>query len=323
LLTRKIYDIRAAKEKKRLSNGPFIRPLVRSPHELEGIGSPLKAPSPLPYTPSMTSRSSTSLHPEPTIPSVKSSERGLSFIPSRHTTPFSAHHGSMSPRSSSADVSYNLFAIPQSSISQHSPVHEMDFFIPDAKNKEASRTSTMDVGTVWNLVEKRKQEDTALRAELGWGSQSGLTGSQQTQDPSQSRDAFSSSHGQTNGQTNEVISGLELSDISRFEHFDLLRSKEIGLLGKNEVLPDLHLIPSSGPIAVAREDAQTDCMGRAKLNLNGDKTSLAIEDHKPVWRPVIPQQNEKIDRKTVACNTPTIIEEEDQSEGEDDGISWF
>jgi hypothetical protein len=195
----------------------------------------------------------------------------------------------------------------------------MDFFIPEPKNKEANRTSTMDVGTVWNLVEKRKQEDTALRAELGWGSQSGLTGSQQTQDPSQSRDVFSSSH----GQTNEVISEQELSNISRVEHFDLLRSKEIGLLGENEVLPDLHLIPSSDPIAITREDAQADCIGRAKLNLNSEKTSLTIEDYKPVWRPVIPQQNENIDRKTVACNTPTIIEEDDQSESEEDGISWF
>lgn len=42
---------------------------------------------------------------------------------------------------------------------------------------------TVDMRRVWNLIEERKREDSLLRRELGWGSQSGVSASVQQSQP--------------------------------------------------------------------------------------------------------------------------------------------
>lgn len=319
VLTSKIYDIRAAKEKKRLSNGPFMKPLLRPPSELEGREPPLtRAPSQLPLSPSLTSHSSTSLHPAPSIPSIQSSQHGLAFIPSRQTTPLSAQTTSISSRSSSSSVTYNNFTPWQSTASREEPTHEMNFFVPDPTDTEVNffpRTSSMDVGTVWNLIEKRKQEDKALRIELGRGSQSGITESQQSQQSqhlSDSRDALSSSFAQT-----REVSPRKESATTQIECPDSSGHNNLRALSKKNASPHIPLVPTSGPITVAPERTRPN--ETIKCDERIENTVLSPDEPTVVQVPFVTQS----DREILASNIPAIIEEDNENDSEDDGIAWF
>lgn len=297
-----------------------MRPLHLPPSELESIrATPVKREPPqVPYTPSLISHSSTSLHPQPTAPSIQSSQRGVPFIPSRHPTPFSAQNGSISSSSSSSGMTFNRSAFRQNSIPQESPVHEMDFFIPDPTDKEFNffpRTTSMDVGTIWSLIEKRKQEDRELCYELGWGSQSGITGSQKSQRLSQCRDALSTSH----GQISDITSRAEIVEKSRTGFSNLSRIDDTGSLNRNNILPDLPVAPSSGPITVSTEQTQTKCVERAQNNTKSSSTLSSLDEYDAAQPHIVPPQ----DRCDIASNVKTIMEGDGQSDGEADGISWF
>jgi hypothetical protein len=190
--------------------------------------------------------------------------------------------------------------------------------MPDPTANEINfftRTNSAEVGTVWNLVEKRKQEDKALCVELGWGSQSGITGSQQSQHLSQIRETLSSSH----GPTVEITSRAELSDISRVECTPVSRNDDTGFLRENEILPDLPPVLSSRPRTVWTKQDQAECVRRPQSGSIGRNSSVAVEEDKFVKSAIAPPQ----DGESLAYNIQTIIEEESQSDGEDDGISWF
>lgn len=315
VLTSKIYDIRAAKEKKRLSNGPFMKPLLRPPSELQSIGPPsTRAPSQLPLSPSLTSHSSTSLHPAPSIPCIQSSQQGLSFLPSRHTTPFSAQNTSISSRSSSSSAVYNNFAPWQSTASQDEPAAEINLFVPDPTETEVNffpRTSSMDVGTVWNLVERKKQEDRALRIELGWGSQSGITGSQQSQHLSQSREASSSSH----AQIKETNLREGIAELSRVE-YPYSPPHNPRSLSENDSSPGIPLVPTWGPITGTTVETRPTETTHRDNHL--ENTVRLLDEPKVVQLPLVTQP----ERQNVAFNIPTILEER-ENDGEDEGLPWF
>lgn len=120
--------------------------------------------------------------------SLQSSQtRGSGFIPSHHSSPALAQHGSSVSESisSNSELTWN----PTRADS------EMPF-VPDVNTgvEFFQSTTTNDIGieNVWNLVEERKMEDRSLRTEFGWESQSGMTESQFSQQQRcQSRDAFS------------------------------------------------------------------------------------------------------------------------------------
>jgi hypothetical protein len=73
-------------------------------------------------------------------------------------------------------------------------------FIPETREDEVGffpqqveESETVDMKRIWNLIEERKREDSLLRREFGWGSQSGVSASQMSMQPSlpvfcQSRD---------------------------------------------------------------------------------------------------------------------------------------
>lgn len=173
-----IYDIRAEKERNRRANGPFMKPLFHQPTELTTVTPPPSHIIASPAQTSRTSHSSTSLHPEPTLPSIYSSQHGSGFVPSHHTSPVIAHRGTSSTSSS---ATWNTFT-PQPEINFiPDQTHEVEFF---AKTMDKD---LLDMKSVWNLVEERKREDQLLRAEFGWASQSGIDESQMSQLQSQSQ----------------------------------------------------------------------------------------------------------------------------------------
>jgi hypothetical protein len=170
----------------------------------------------------------------------------------------------------------------------------------------------MDVGTVWNLVETRKQEDKALRIELGWGSQSGITESQQSQHLSDSRDAFSSSYVQKR-ETNLC----EDSATSQIECPESSGHNNPRALGKNSTSPHIPLDPTSGPITVTTEGTRPN--ESRKCDEQIEKIVLSLNEPKVVQTPFVTQS----DREILASNIPTIIEEDNENDSEDDGIAWF
>lgn len=154
-----------------------MKPLLQQPTELTTVTPPL---SYIPESPSKTSHSSTSVRPEPTLPSIYSSQHGAGFIPSHHTSPVIAHRGS----STLSSATWNTFTDGKTSEIQFIPEQtpEIDFF------QKTSDRDPLDMKSVWNLVEERKREDQLLRAEFGWASQSvSQMSRQQSQQPSQSQ----------------------------------------------------------------------------------------------------------------------------------------
>jgi hypothetical protein len=57
---------------------------------------------------------------------------------------------------------------------------EVGFFPEKVEDGE-----TVDMRRIWNLIEERKRDDSLLRREFGWGSQSGVSASQMSIQPSQ------------------------------------------------------------------------------------------------------------------------------------------
>lgn len=153
-----------------------MRPLFRESSELTPASPP---PTQAPQSPSIiTSRSSSSLRPQPTIPSLESSHHGSGFVPSRHSSPAIAQQGSSPSKSSSMSSSWNLF------VRQHTPASDLKF-IPESnlEGEFFSRAKSIDkdpsdMRNVWAMVEERKHEDRLLRMECGWGSQSGMSATQ-------------------------------------------------------------------------------------------------------------------------------------------------
>jgi hypothetical protein len=165
VLVDEIYDIRAEKERKRLENGPFMTPLFHQPTELTTLTPP---PSHHPASPAQTSNSSTSLRPEPTIPSMYSSQHGSGFVPSQYSSPLIAHRGS----STSSNATWNSFTPHSERNFIPNQTEQIDFYANPEKDH-------LDMKTVWNLVEERKLEDQLLCAEFGWEAQSASQMSQQ------------------------------------------------------------------------------------------------------------------------------------------------
>ena len=103
-----IYDIRAAKERKRRANGPFMKPIFHESPELTSTTAP--AASQVPQSPAVPSHSSTSIRAQPTIPSISSSHHGTGFISSHHTSPALAHRGTSPSKPTSSHSSWKHFA---------------------------------------------------------------------------------------------------------------------------------------------------------------------------------------------------------------------
>src|SRR5262245_50496844 len=97
-MTTKIYDIRAAKERKRRANGPFVKPTFHPVPDITARTLPAQtAPSR-----EVPSDSSGSIYPEPSLSSLHSSQtRGSGFIPSHQTSPALAECGSVTSDSCS------------------------------------------------------------------------------------------------------------------------------------------------------------------------------------------------------------------------------
>jgi hypothetical protein len=65
-------------------------------------------------------------------------------------------------------------------------------FIPETREDEVGffpqqmeEGETADMRRIWNSIEERKREDSLLRREFGWESQSGVSASQMSMQPSQ------------------------------------------------------------------------------------------------------------------------------------------
>ena len=184
---RQIYDIRAAKERKRRANGPFMKPVFSPVTELSRKLPTTPVPSSqLPLSPSATSHSSRSLRPEPSVSSVQSSEpRGSGFVPSRHTSPALAQRGSsISDSVSISNLTWNPISVEPGIPFVPDKNDEIDFF-------RSPNANDVDMKNVWNLVEERKLEDKLLCAEFGWGSESLAEDSQMSlQQRGHSRDVW-------------------------------------------------------------------------------------------------------------------------------------
>ena len=185
-----IYDIRASKERRRRANGPFMRPLFREPSETLVSVSPAQLDS-LTRSPAATSHSSTSLRPQPTVPSVRSSQHGSGFVTSQHSSPALAQRATTPSTSTLSTSNRSGFLSQQQPIPQFRFTpdrgEDLDFFSPAKTQRDPS-----DMKSVWALVEEQKQEDELLLKEFGWESQSGATASQGTsQLRSPSRDTIS------------------------------------------------------------------------------------------------------------------------------------
>lgn len=169
-----------------------MRPLFYDPSET--IATQLPTPAKVPLSPTMTSHSSTSLQPQPTVSSIYSSRHGSGFIPSHHTAPTLAQRKSTPSKSNSPSTGWNPFASPNTPISNIKFVPETNFemeFSPRVKSMDKDKS---DMKSVWTMVEEQKQEEQHLRTELGWGSQSGISASQVSlqQQRHQSQDGLSS-----------------------------------------------------------------------------------------------------------------------------------
>src|SRR5579859_6417136 len=143
-------------------------------------------------SPTVTSHSSTSRRVEPTVPSIHSSHSGtgVAFPPSRHTSPATAYYGSPTSITKSTSSGPSFFFAPRQ------PLSELDY-IPESNEgaffSQPVEREPVDMRSIWSLVQERKREDTDLRAECGWASQSesGMSASHGSQwRQSQSRDGY-------------------------------------------------------------------------------------------------------------------------------------
>lgn len=303
-----------------------MRPLFHQSSELT-TSSPRTA-SQIPQSPAVTSHSSTSLRPQPTIPSIHSSQHGAGFAPSHHRpSPAIANRGSSPSKSASSSTSWNPF------LKQYTPAPSDLDFIPEP-NVEVDffpRTKLVDkdpsdIKNLWTLVEEQKREDQLLQTEFGWGSQSGVSASQASlQQRCRSQDAEQVLYGERNRREaiyehdqlrDEVVHGLEHRTFNGME----LYNRRNALTYESTRLHSPHQeIPS---LAQQGSHSLEQCV--SSPDRSNETTDSGISDTpfehttKPNPKAVVQEQPEKgLITKTTFENT------EAEEEGEDEGIPWF
>lgn len=297
-----------------------MRPLFQESSEL----TPAKIPSPpltqAPQSPSIiTSRSSSSLRPQPTIPSLESSHHGSGFVPSRHSSPALAQQGSSPSKSSSTSSSWSLFA------RQHTPASDLKFipeskvegdFFPRAKSVDKDPS---DMRNVWAMVEERKHEDRLLRMECGWGSQSGLSATQvSVQRRRQSVDNIHESQGEIVDEQSQI--GNARDDIShQSQEVHLYRISQSGCRSGRSESPEQQIQTPSLEISFpSHQEPFLPISVRRSASLalgiaSGEDMSDFSCKH---------EENGNVVEETQDFNKQIldVVEEIDE---EDEGIPWF
>jgi hypothetical protein len=323
LLSDEIYDIRDAKERKRRANGPFIKPISYQTTELDTTVTYAPRTSQTPRSPTVASKSSTSLRAEPTLPSIHSSDHGPGFIPSQQSSPLLAEKGSPTSKSTTSKASWNPFLGATQTATPDVP------FIPDSNQdvefftRSRSRDTDLDRRNEWKLFEERKKEDQGLLAELGWRScsTSGISGSQSSQqDPaSQSRDLISNVHGQhgqldlehwpMNGSRQPRFSTSEQARISTPLQMnkDVLNMQDVGPLSRStETNGDRQSLEMKGPAV--------DEAGRDESN------TFLMEDQVGQLSVVVHEVEHCLADQSVKATKKDI---EDEDDDDDEGMPWF
>jgi hypothetical protein len=297
--------------------------LFHQPSEL--TATPTPPPPSIPRSPAVTSRSSTSLHPQPTLPSIRSSRHGSGLIPSHHTSPAFANRGSSPSKSVSSTTSWNPL------ITQYTPASDLEF-IPET-NVESEffprRTSldkdNSDTKSLWTLVEEQKREDQLLRAELGWGSESGVSASQfsQQQQRCQSRDVVNGrlsqydEHNQSRIQRDESSQDdrdRQLHELQRSSRKDISMHKQIRL---HNPLQEITMAVQQEHLSTEEsQSANNRVENRKDINNSNvqDTPSKCIEIEN--LKTAVPEH-----RRSLIDTSVNAIEEE--KEEEDEGIPWF
>jgi hypothetical protein len=299
--------------------------LFHQPSEL--TATPTPPPPSIPRSPAVTSHSSTSLYPQPTLPSIHSSRHGSGFIPSHHTSPAFANRGSSPSKSVSSTTSWNPF------ITQYTPAASDLEFIPET-NVEAEffpRRASLDkdnsdMKSLWTLVEEQKREDQLLRAELGWGSQSGVSASQfsqqqQQQQRCQSREVVNDrlsqcdEHNQSRIQRDESSQDdrdRQLHELQRSSRKDVSMYKEIRL--HNPLQEITMAVQQEHQSTEEYQSANSGVENRKDINNSNvqdtpskcteiENLKTAVHEHR---------------RPLIDTSVKAIEEEED-----DEGIPWF
>jgi hypothetical protein len=301
-----------------------MRPLFHQSSEL--TTSPPRPASQI-QSPAVTSHSSTSLYPQPTVPSIHSSQHGSGFAPSSHRqSPAIANRGSSPSKSVSSSTSWNPF------IKQYTPAPSDLDFIPES-NAEVDFFSKAklvdkdppDIKNLWTLVEEQKREDQRLRTEFGWESQSGVSASQVSlQQQCRSQDAGQVFYGERNqhGTIYEPSQlkgehGLELRTLNKME----LEDRRSVLMHEDTRLQSPRQeIPSS---AQQRSHSLEHC--GSSLDRSNETTGSGMSDtfkhtENENFKAVVQEQPAK---GTIINITSRIAEAEEQEEDEDEGIPWF
>ena len=302
-----------------------MRPLFQQPSELTSAGSSPPRSSQIPQPPSVgTSRSSTSLRPQPTILSLHSSQDGSGFVPSRHSSPVISQKGSSPSKSTSTSTSWNLFArkltpssdlkfIPESTV-------EEDFFPCQTPLDK----DLLDMRNTWALVEDRKREDQLLRMECGWGSQSGPSASQVS--APQMCQSVGAVRYCPDSQGEIIIEGSQIwPRMDEFQEFDP-HEGEYTSHGLEHVFPardskSLEELPQSPPPAasllrchkpLSPMSFPTTATSGAQA-LPGEDTSNGTSKD---------EENESILQETQYLNK-SILHVVEENASEDEGIPWF
>lgn len=328
-----IYDIRAAKERKRRANGPFMMPIFHDTSELNASAASQTLRSSTP-----TSRSSTSVRPQPTVLSLQSSQYGPEFIPSPNSSPASAQRGVSPSKSASSAASWNLFAA-QESPCEISP-SELDF-VPEpcveidlfSRSKSADKDLS-DMKTVWALVEEQKREDQLLQTEFGWGSQSGINASQiSLRQLCQSRDGLPNQYCKqsqenlgrgigllleeaTCGQAGSCVDTL---DNSWHDSSALGNLFTHGRAGSRIVLPGMSQRVHFHTLSRLHEDSNKIWDESARANVN--TPSLGFESGEVEEVQIVGDQDGL--PVVTAHHVIEHKETDDDEEGGSDGIPWF
>ena len=291
--------------------------------------SPTPPVSQIPQSPAVTSHSSTSLRPQPTIPSIHSSQHGSGFAPSNHhPSPAIANRGSSPSKSVSSSTSWNPF------IKQHTPALSDLDFIPES-NVEVDffpRTKLVDkdpsIKNLWTLVEEQKQQDQLLRTEFGWGSQSGVTASQVSlQQQCRRQDAgqvlygelyqHETIYGQSQLRGDEVVHGLEHRTFDGMELHN--RGSVLMYEGTRLRSPrqEIQLPAQQGDHSVEQ------CV--SSLDRSNETTGSGISGtpYKHIENENLNTVVQEQQEKGLTDATLNIAEAEAEEEDEDEGIPWF
>jgi hypothetical protein len=311
-----------------------VRPLFHEPSE-HTAAPPPPPPSRAPISPTITSHSSTSLKPQPTVSSIYSSRHGSGFIPSHHTSPALAQRESTPSKSISSSTSWNPFAVPNTPVSDIKFVPETNFEIEFFPRIKPADKDTLDMKSVWTMIEERKQEEQHLCAEFGWGSQSGISASQTSLQPQrcQNRDGLSDVYGQqsqndVDGECSPITSKQEelfqaeggriiidtiLQDWkqTRPTKESSLREESTGLQSPSEAELVRRIIEPTSFEQRHSTSTEINLSSRTSMDISG--SFFKDKEDEKLGHKILQEQHGVYSSKDL----------EDEEENEDEGIPWF